>query len=68
MTTYTDPPKRCDICGAPIENEFVDGAVWMGGWANMCIPCHKGCGVGLGTGRGQHYKKQQDGTFEKVEG
>jgi hypothetical protein len=68
MTTYIDPPKKCDICWRLIEEEFVDGATWMGYWSNMCTSCHQDFGRGLGTGKGQRYKKQQDGTFLKVEG
>ena len=52
-------PLRCDICRMSIRGEalrFVDGKTVFGPWADMCIPCHEGNGVGLGTGRGQLYE------------
>lgn len=61
-------PANCDICQAPIGSEFVDGAIRGSSWANMCCNCHGMYGVGLGTGRGQHYVKSEDGVFYKVEG
>ena len=64
---YTNPPKQCDLCNKQIQNEFVDGKTQMGPWANMCQPCHTKYGVGLGTGRGQKYKKVGE-DFEKVAG
>lgn len=63
------PPKKCDICHKPITDEFVDGATQFRGiWGNMCPDCHKKYGNGVGTGSGQRYVKQEDGTFLKVEG
>jgi hypothetical protein len=51
------------------ELEFlVDGKTKMGPWATMCQPCHKSFGIGLGTGKGQMYERQEDGRFLKVEG
>jgi hypothetical protein len=61
------PPEKCDLCGTPITDEFVDGKTRMGPWGNMDIACHKRVGVGLGTGKGQRFKLQ-DGQFVKVEG
>jgi len=65
---YTNPPKECDICKRPIENEFVDGKTLFGPWANMCMTCHLINGVGLGTGKGQHYQKDENGKFVKISG
>jgi hypothetical protein len=62
------PPKECDLCHKPIIDQFVDGRTVYGPWANMCLRCHKKKGVGLGTGFGQYYKKNQDGDFMKAEG
>lgn len=59
---------NCDICKTPITNAFVDGKTILGPWANMCIPCSKSYGLGLGTGVGQLYQKQQNGEFVKVAG
>jgi hypothetical protein len=64
-----DPPDICDINREPIVDEFIDGKTRAGPWANMCPKCYKIFGVGrLGTGFGQRYKKQDDGTWLKVEG
>ena len=61
-------PLHCDLCQADIVDEFIDGATAMGPWGFMCPPCHRLHGRGLGTGRGQHYQRQE-GTerFVKVE-
>ena len=61
-------PIHCDICHGDITNEFIDGCTTYGPWANMCPSCHKDVGRGLGTGRGQKYRLNSDGEFEKVEG
>ena len=58
---------RCDLCGCEITDALVDGATRMGPWAVMCPKCHKIHGIGLGTGRGQMYKRDADGDFVKVE-
>ena len=59
---------KCDICGAECTTELVDGATQSGPWAVMCPKCHKIHGVGLGTGRGQKYRKNAaTGEFVKVE-
>lgn len=58
-----------DDFGHPIRDEFIDGVTRMGPWANMSPYSWKVHGVGqLGTGRGQRYKKQDDGRWLKVEG
>ena len=49
---------RCDLCGKVNLPELVDGATRMGPWANMCEPCFRKAGVGLGMGRGQRYVEQ----------
>lgn len=52
------PPTDCDLCGAVFINDFVDGATIFGPWVNMCPACHAAKGRGLGTGRGQHYRRE----------
>ncbi len=61
------PPEKCDICGDPITDEFVDGKTTMGPWANMDKRCYSRVGIGLGAGKGQHYKFHND-EFVKVGG
>ncbi len=60
-------PKKCDLCGRPITNNFVDGRTRQGPFAIMCLLCHATAGVGLGLGKGQLFKKDQEG-FVKIEG
>lgn len=57
-----------DDLGNPIHDEFVDGATIYGPWALMTPECHSAQGRGLGTGRGQRYKRQPDGRWLKIEG
>jgi hypothetical protein len=57
-----------DDFGKPIADEFVDGKTRMGPWAIMSPSSHRMQGLGLGLGKGQRYKKQQDGRWLKVEG
>ena len=59
-------PGHCDICKQTLTNgNFVDGKTVMGGWAAMCVGCHKLFGIGLGTGKGQLYDTF---TLEKLKG
>lgn len=68
MTTYINPPTKCDLCDSPIVGEFSDARLPnYGSWANVCPPCAKQQGVRYGVGRGQRYTRV-DGNFEKVEG
>ena len=46
---------ECNLCAKERLSEFVDGKTRMGPWANMCLPCFRKVGVGLGVGRGQRY-------------
>ena len=62
------PSSSCNICGAPIVDNFIDGRTINGWWAEMCAVCHLRYGVGLGTGQGQRFQRQDDGTWLKVEG
>lgn len=62
------PDELCDVCQGKIGDAFVDGKTKLGPWANMCVPCHKKVGCGLGTGRGQKYEKQTNGMWLKTEG
>jgi len=61
-------PEHCDLCADPIRNVFIDGKTFKGPWATMDEKCHRNFGVGLGTGKGQKYEKQADGSWLKVEG
>ena len=63
-----EAPTHCDLCGAPIEDSFIDGKTRMGPWGNLDPICHARIGVGLGTGRGQRYVRDVIGRWAKVEG
>jgi hypothetical protein len=54
------PDKACAFCKAPLTTVAIDGATRYGPWAWMCPACFPVRGVGLGTGRGQQFKKVGD--------
>ena len=56
----------CNICGKRIEDTLYDAKTFRGVWATMCQDCFNHYGVGLGSGRGQKYVKNDKGEFEKV--
>jgi hypothetical protein len=67
------PPECCDSCGTKITDSFIDGQMKSTGptnyiWAYMCKECHKEYGIGLGSGKGQQFEKDDDGKFLKVSG
>lgn len=61
----SDRPEKCDLCGRPLVDWFVDGKTTYGPWAVIGKCCFDKFGVGLGTGRGQRYDLE---TLEKIEG
>ena len=61
--------SHCYICGKECEHYLYDGATKMGPWATMCRACMSKFGIGLGTGKGQEYlKNEETGEFEKLRG
>ncbi len=60
-------PTCCDVCCKQIDDVFIDGRTVYGPWANMCCECQSKIGVGLGTGNGQKYERNDD-TWVKVTG
>lgn len=52
-----EPPQRCDICHAVLEDEFYDSKTRRGPWAYMCFDCWLLYGIGLGAGKGQLYRR-----------
>jgi len=65
---HSDPPSKCDVCKATLCEDFMDAKTTHGPWANLCPACFRKIGVGLGTGRGQHYRRQPDGEYVKIAG
>lgn len=57
---WTGTITHCQLCEKPLDGVMIDGAMRLGGshtsWANVCEPCHKLLGVGIGTGKGQRYE------------
>lgn len=68
QVTYINPPKVCDVCHKPFGTFMYDGKTCYGPWANMCDTCFNTIGVGLGTGLGQQYKKNDQEQWVKVAG
>ena len=65
-TPWLSPVGTCPFCTRDLVKleQFVDGRPSRGPWATMCVPCHKIHGVGLGQGKGQHFKlNEEDSKF-----
>jgi len=68
-TPYSKASPRCDVCNSETPLEYFDAATRGGPWANMCRVCFSNYGIGLGTGRGQHYVRDAAGDkFHKARG
>jgi hypothetical protein len=61
-------PPKVDDFGKTIYDIFIDGKTARGPWAFMTPLSFQFFGIGLGTGLGQKYKKQNDGKWLKIEG
>jgi len=66
MTTYFNAPTVCNICKLPLGKEMVDGRTHWRVWACMCTRCYVINGVGLGVGKGQHYRLFPDGLYHRT--
>lgn len=61
--------KICDLCQEPCGTEVNDAAVRpYGQWAWCCARCFKLKAYGYGIGRGQQWKRQEDGRWVKTSG
>ena len=65
---WAGDPVACDICTKPYKQVMYDARTSMGGWGNLCQICFNRYGVGLGTGKGQRYSKQENGRWLKTGG
>lgn len=68
---YAHGAETCDQCDCDLNARgfYVDGRLcgeMM--WANLCIPCFKRCGEGVGWGSGQLYARQSNGNWRLVAG
>jgi hypothetical protein len=72
MTTYLNPPTECDLCGTDLDLDMYDARARVPGlgriWANLCEDCFARNDGHLGTRRGQHYQRQPNGQWLKIEG
>lgn len=67
-TYWLSPVGEVDDFGDRITDEIIDGVTNLGPWALMTPKSFERYGRGLGTGRGQRYRRQSDGKWLKVEG
>ena len=74
-STTGEPPVEwlgehsCNYCHKLEPLYLYDAKTHDGRWALMCSWCFKDHNSsGLGTGRGQCYKRQDDGRYLKVQG
>lgn len=66
-----DAPKYCIVTGDPIKDVFYDAKTCYGLWAIMSedsFAVYGGTNGKLGTGLGQKYCLQDDGSWLKVGG
>mgnify|MGYP001565158967 CR=1 FL=1 len=61
-------PEKCDLCGDSLKRGFWDARSRQGHWMIVCIGCHNDEVMSSGTGHGQRYEKQKDGSWMRVEG
>ena len=60
---------QCDFCHKECIKDLYDAVTVYGPWATMCKSCFEKNSNGLlGTGYGQHYQKNDNGEFIKIEG
>jgi len=59
---------KCDLCAKKNLTELYDAKTRFGFWATLCPECFTANGLGIGPGRGQHYKRGVDGHLYKVAG
>lgn len=64
--------RNTDDFGSPFTNKegehVYDARTAMGPWATMSEDSFEMYGLGLGTGRGQKYRRNAEGHLVKVEG
>ena len=65
---WTGPLTDCDIDHRPFVAVMYDAKTKSGPWGNLCDRCFEAHGVGLGTGLGQRYERQDDGRWLRTAG
>ncbi|MEF9385204.1 HNH endonuclease [Ralstonia solanacearum species complex bacterium KE056] len=67
LVYFSPPPERCDLCQRLLHAEtyMVDGGVKGASyWACMCSKCFQTRGRGIGWGKGQLYRRDDQGWLE----
>ena len=65
---FSAETTELDDFGVKLGDVVYDGRTKMGPWAMMSQASFKKYGVGLGTGKGQKYRRNEEGHFIKEEG
>lgn len=65
---YINPPSVCDNCHCDFGRTMYDCKTVYGSWANLCTECFNVLGLGIGTGLGQQYIKEDSGDWVKYAG
>jgi len=65
---FLNPPKECDNCKKDFGRIMYDARTVYGPWGCFCQNCFDTICMGLGTGLGQQYKKNDQGEWIKVAG
>lgn len=76
MAKWSGSTPSCDLCeSVDLDGVFYDARIPMttpvpfaGVWAKLCTRCFDLHNCKLGTGHGQKYELQSDGTWLKVLG
>ena len=58
----------CDLCKREKPATLYDAKTHFGPWGTLCRDCFVSHGVGLGTGKGQEYRLNDDGKYLKTAG
>lgn len=62
-------PKHCALCNDKLLTGFYDARIpAVGSWGTICYRCFNQHGCKTGTGMGQRFVQQRDGSFLKTEG
>lgn len=65
---FINPPKTCDNCKQDFGSRMYDAKTCYGPWGCFCEECFNTIGIGLGTGLGQMYEKNEMQEWIKVAG
>jgi hypothetical protein len=61
-------PTSCELCNNRLRVSFYDAKTPGGPWGMICSLCFTIHDMRTGTGWGQKYERQRDGSWLKTEG